>query len=75
MKSFKADDGSEDDKPDFKGTKRGNKTHSSRTDKDARLMRKEGPGVDALPYGPHHRRQRDRNHPRMRCVTSSYRHG
>lgn len=40
MKSFKADDGSEDDKPNFKGTKRSNKTHSSRTDGDARLLRK-----------------------------------
>ena len=39
FKSFKADDGSEDDRPNFKGTKRGNKTHSSRTDKDARLYR------------------------------------
>src|SRR5665213_1367182 len=34
MKSFKADDGSEDDQINFKGTKRSNKTHSSRTDKD-----------------------------------------
>jgi len=40
MKSFKADDGSEDDLINFKGTKRSNKTHSSRTDKDARLYRK-----------------------------------
>ncbi len=47
MKSFKADDGSEDDKPDFKGTKRSNKTHSSRTDKDARLMRK-GKGQESM---------------------------
>jgi hypothetical protein len=40
MKSFKADDGSEDHLINFKGTKRSNKTHSSRTDKDARLFRK-----------------------------------
>ena len=40
MKSFKANDGSEDDKPNFKGTKRSNKTHSSKTDEDARLFRK-----------------------------------
>jgi len=40
FKSFKANDGSEDDKPNFKGAKRSNKTHSSRTDKDARLYRK-----------------------------------
>jgi IS5 family transposase len=40
MKSFKAKDGSEDDKPNFKGTKRSNKTHSSPTDPDARLYRK-----------------------------------
>lgn len=47
MKSFKADDGSEDDKPNFKGTKRSNETHSSRTDKDARLYRK-GPGQESM---------------------------
>jgi transposase len=47
MKSFKADDGSEDDKPSFKGTKRSNKTHSSRTDKDARLYRK-GKGQESM---------------------------
>lgn len=47
MKSFKADDGSEDDKPNFKGTKRSNKTHSSRTDSDARLFRK-GPGQESM---------------------------
>ncbi len=47
MKSFKSDDGSQDDKPDFKGTKRSNKTHSSRTDKDARLMRK-GKGQESM---------------------------
>lgn len=40
MKSFKAIDGSEDDKPNFKGTKRSNKTHKSKTDPDARLFRK-----------------------------------
>lgn len=47
MKSFKATDGSEDDKPNFKGTKRGNKTHSSRTDQDARLLRK-GKGQESM---------------------------
>lgn len=40
MKSFKAKDGSEDDKPNFKGTKRSNQTHESTTDPDARLLRK-----------------------------------
>lgn len=47
MKSFKADDASEDDKPNFKGTKRSNKTHSSRTDADARLFRK-GNGQESM---------------------------
>lgn len=47
MKSFKANDGSEDDKPNFKGTKRSNKTHSSKTDKDARLYRK-GKGQESM---------------------------
>lgn len=47
MKSFKSDDGSDDDKPNFKGTKRSNQTHSSRTDKDARLFRK-GPGQESM---------------------------
>ena len=47
FKSFKANDGSEDDKPNFKGTKRSNKTHSSRTDKDARLYRK-GKGQESM---------------------------
>ena len=47
MKSFKANDGSEDDKPNFKGTKRSNETHSSRTDKDARLYRK-GAGQESM---------------------------
>jgi transposase len=46
-KSFKAKDGSEDDKPNFKGTKRGNKTHESSTDPDARLMRK-GYGQESM---------------------------
>jgi transposase len=39
-KSFKANDGSDDDKPDFKRTKRSNKTHTSTTDPDSRLYRK-----------------------------------
>lgn len=47
MKSFKANDGSDEDKPNFKGTKRSNKTHSSRTDPDARLFRK-GPGQESM---------------------------
>ncbi len=47
MKSFKANDGSEDDKPNFKGTKRSNKTHSSKTDPDARLLRK-GKGQESM---------------------------
>lgn len=47
MKSFKANDGSEDDKPNFKGTKRSNQTHSSRTDADARLLRK-GKGQESM---------------------------
>jgi transposase len=47
MKSFKATDGSEDDKPNFKGTKRSNKTHASTTDPDARLLRK-GKGQESM---------------------------
>lgn len=47
MKSFKANDGSEDDKPNFKGTTRSNKTHSSKTDPDARLLRK-GKGQESM---------------------------
>jgi IS5 family transposase len=47
MKSFKATDGSEDDKPNFKGTKRSNKTHASKTDPDARLLRK-GKGQESM---------------------------
>jgi transposase len=47
MKSFKAKDGSEDDKPNFKGTKRSNQTHSSRTDEDARIFRK-GRGQESM---------------------------
>ena len=47
MKSFKASDGSEDDKPNFKGTKRRNKTHSSVTDPDSRLIRK-GNGQESM---------------------------
>ncbi len=47
MKSFKAKDGSEDDKPNFKGTKRSNKTHSSGTDEDARIFRK-GKGQESM---------------------------
>jgi transposase len=47
MKSFKAKDGSDDDKPNFKGTKRSNKTHESRTDPDAKLLRK-GKGQESM---------------------------
>jgi transposase len=46
-KSFKAMDGSDDDKPNFKGTKRSNKTHASTTDSDARLTRK-GKGQESM---------------------------
>lgn len=46
-KSFKAKDGSDDDKPNFKGTKRSNKTHASTTDPDARLCRK-GQGQESM---------------------------
>ena len=47
MKSFKAKDGSDDDRPNFKGTKRSNKTHSSKSDPDARLLRK-GKGQESM---------------------------
>jgi transposase len=47
MKSFKAKDGSDDDKPNFKGTKRSNSTHVSKTDPDAKLLRK-GPGQESM---------------------------
>lgn len=46
-KSFKAKDGSEDDRPNFKGTKRSNQTHESSTDPDARLIRK-GYGQESM---------------------------
>lgn len=46
-KSFKAKDGSDDDKPNFKGGKRCNETHVSTTDPDARLCRK-GPGQESI---------------------------
>lgn len=39
-KSFRTKDGSDDDGADFKGQKRGNETHASTTDTDARLYRK-----------------------------------
>lgn len=47
MKSFKANDGSDDDRPSFRGTKRSNGTHASRTDEDARLFRK-GKGAESV---------------------------
>ena len=46
-KSFKAKDGSDDDKPNFKGTKRSNETHASTTDAEARLCRK-GKGQESM---------------------------
>jgi transposase len=46
-KSFKAKDGSDDDKPNFKRTKRSNETHESTTDADARLCRK-GKGQESM---------------------------
>ena len=46
-KSFKASDGSDDDRPNFKGTRRSNQTHTSRTDPDARMIRK-GPGQESM---------------------------
>jgi transposase len=46
-KSFKAKDGSDDDKPNFKGAKRSNETHASTTDPDARLCRK-GKGQESM---------------------------
>ena len=46
-KSFKAKDGSDDDKPNFKGTRRSNKTHESSTDPDAKLLRK-GKGQESM---------------------------
>lgn len=46
-KSFKPKDGSGDDKPNFKGGKRSNQTHESRSDPEARLVRK-GPGKEAM---------------------------
>lgn len=47
QKSFKAKDGSDDDKPNFKGTKRSNKTHESKSDPDAKLLRK-GKGQESM---------------------------
>ncbi len=47
MKSFKSTDGSDDDKPNFKGTKRSNKTHATKTDPDARLLKK-GNGKESM---------------------------
>ncbi len=45
-KSFRRKDGKDDDGDDFHGTKRSNDTHESKTDADARLMRK-GKGKEA----------------------------
>lgn len=47
MKSFKATDGSDGDKPNFKGTKRSNRTHASKTDPDAKLLSK-GKGKESM---------------------------
>lgn len=58
MKSFRAKDGSDDDQDgngwvDFKGKRRSNETHESRTDPEAKLMRK-GPGKEArLSFSAH----------------------
>ncbi len=46
-KSFKAKDGADDDRPNFKGTRRSNQTHESSTDPDARLIRK-GYGKESM---------------------------
>jgi IS5 family transposase len=40
QKSFRRKDGSDDDKPDYRGQKRSNETHESTTDPDALLYRK-----------------------------------
>ena len=45
-KSFRAKDGSDDDTGNFKGKKRGNDTHESTTDADARLYRKGNTGSE-----------------------------
>ena len=59
-KSFRRKDGSDDDpkggsgrnaKVDFKGEKRSNKTHQSKTDPEARLMRKGGEGAKLVHHG------------------------
>jgi len=46
QKSFRRKDGGDGDGGDFRGEKRGNETHTSTTDPDARLMRK-GAGKEA----------------------------
>ena len=60
QKSFQRKDGSDDDskgasgrnpKVDFKGKKRSNKTHQSKTDPEARLMRKGGEGAKLVHHG------------------------
>ena len=58
-KSFRKKDGSDDPPPgggrnataDFKGEKRTNETHESKTDPDARLMRKGGEGAKLVHHG------------------------
>jgi len=52
-KSFKAKDGSDEDQPDFKGTRRSNETHASTTDPDARLCRKGKSQESMLAYIGH----------------------
>ncbi len=59
QKSFKRKDGSDDPPPgagrnmlvNFKGEKRSNETHESRTDPDARLMCKRGEGAKLVHHG------------------------
>ena len=59
QKSFKRKDGSDDDKGgpgrnapvNFKGEKRSNDTHESKTDPDARLMCKRGEGAKLVHHG------------------------
>jgi len=46
-RSLKAKDGSDEDKPNFKGTKRSNETHSRTIDLDAGLIRK-GNGQESM---------------------------
>jgi transposase len=53
QKSFRRKDGSDDDKPDYRGQKRSNDTHESTTDPDARLYRKSDGKESKLAYLGH----------------------